>query len=45
MQIIRGFLRRIVLLPTSSGVTFARPEFPAGPSAETGPAWRRDGGR
>jgi hypothetical protein len=37
MQIIRGFLRRIVLLPTSSGVTFATPEIPAGASAATRP--------
>ncbi len=35
MQIIRGFLRRIVLLPTSSGLTFATPA--AGPSDATRP--------
>jgi hypothetical protein len=45
MQIIRGFLRRIVFLPASSGVTLPAPEVPAGPSAATGPALRRDGGR
>jgi hypothetical protein len=35
MQTIRGCLRGIVLSPTLAEVTFAKREFPAGPSAAT----------
>jgi enediyne biosynthesis protein E2 len=35
MQIIRGYLRRIVFLPTLAGMTFAKRELPAGASAAT----------
>jgi hypothetical protein len=33
MQIIRGYLRRIVLVPVASGAAFARRDFPAASSA------------
>jgi hypothetical protein len=48
MQIIRGYLRRIVFFPTRPGVTFTKREVLAGPSVAkpadaTGPSSRRGG--